>query len=177
MKQLILITLIGVSLSCNSNQESRNSSAANGNAVPVRTVEAVTPNQNSNIQTPSDPGIALFRSSVGKTADDIHLWENKEITARLEKLLGPDYADMKKYWQTQSPIEAEQNVLSLTGCEAHNCGDNQYLMYIDTANNNINVFHVKSGKMKEYKEKGVIVLPSRLAKDFENMTENANITK
>ncbi len=177
MKYAIAIVLLAASLSCNLTSETKKSAGSTNNSTTVKPAATISPAQSTNTTASNDTGLDFLKASVGKTADDIQLFDNKALAPRLEKLLGPDYAAMKKYWQTQSPIDAEQNVLALTGCEAHNCGDNQYLMYIDTTNNNINVFHVKNGKMKEFKEKGAIVLPGRLAKDFENMTENANITK
>lgn len=177
MKYFSIILMIGLLLACNLSKQDSNSSVANGNSATVKPDEAPKTHEIEPTRTPSDASLDTLRASVGKTADDIQLWDNKELATRLEKLLGPDFAVMKKYWQTQTPIEAEGDVLSLGGCEAHNCGNNQYLMYIDTANNNINVFHFKNGKMKAYMEKGEIALPSGFAKYFDELKENTETTK
>ena len=138
--------------------------AANTAATPTPVAANTTP--------VVDASLDLLKRSVGKTAAEIGLWENDAITARLE-----NYPAMKQNWQTQTPIEAEGSVLSLTGCENNNCGDNQYLMYVDTAANNINVYRFKDGKMKTYTEKGEIKLPQGLAKDLETTKQNAETSK
>ena len=167
-----LAALLAVSAGCNS------TSAPNAaNSTPAANSVATATPIASGTAPAGDAGLDLLKRSVGKTAAEIGLWENNEITARLEKLLGADYAAMKQNWQTQTPIEAEGSVLSLTGCENNNCGGNQYLMYVDTANNNINVYRFKDGKMKTYSEKGAIELPKGLAKDLETTKQNAETSK
>ncbi|MCC7307975.1 MAG: hypothetical protein IT173_10435 [Acidobacteria bacterium] len=166
----LAVLLTAAACSSTSAPNTANSShAANTAATPTPVAASTTP--------VVDASLDLLKRSVGKTAAEIGLWENDAITARLEKLLGADYPAMKQTWQTQTPIEAEGSVLSLTGCENNNCGDNQYLMYIDTVNNNINVYRFKDGKMKTYTEKGEIKLPQGLAKDLETTMQNAETSK
>jgi hypothetical protein len=86
--------------------------------------------------------------------------------------MGADYAAMKKFWGTESPIKADGDVLMMSGCEPHNCGDNQYVMFIDTARDNINVVHIKNGVAKDYKEKGDIPLPKQFADDLSTLRPN-----
>lgn len=118
-------------------------------------------------------GLASLKASDGKMATDIGLWENKDVAPRLEKLMGSDFADLKKYWNTQTAIAVEGDILKLTGCEAHNCGPNQYVMFIDTAKDNINVYHFKDGKEKAYKEKGDITLPKGFADELATFRSNS----
>jgi len=120
---------------------------------------------------PASP-LSSLKASVGKTAVDIKLWDNKDVGPRLEKLLGADYATMKKFWGTESPIRADGDVLMMTGCEPHNCGDNQYVMFIDTAGDNINVVHIMNGIPKDYKEKGDITLPKQFADELASLKPN-----
>ena len=124
--------------------------------------------------TPVAPASTLssLKASAGKTAVDINLWDNKDVGPRLEKLMGADYATMKKFWGTESPIKADGDVLMMSGCEPHNCGDNQYVMFIDTARDNINVVHIKNGGAKDYKEKGDIPLPKQFADDLSTLRPN-----
>ncbi|MCC6329521.1 MAG: hypothetical protein IT174_13480 [Acidobacteria bacterium] len=167
---VLAVLLAAAACSPTSTPKSANSTpAANTAATPTPVAANTTP--------VDDASLDLLKRSVGKTAAEIGLWENDAITARLEKLLGADYPAMKQNWQTQTPIEAEGSVLSLTGCENNNCGDNQYLMYVDTAANNINVYRFKDGKMKTYTEKGEIKLPQSLAKDLETTKQNAQTSK
>ena len=95
-----------------------------------------------------------------------------DVGPRLEKLMGADYATMKKFWGTESPIKADGDVLMMSGCEPHNCGDNQYIMFIDTAKDNINVVHIKNGVAKDYKEKGDITLPKQFADELSELRPN-----
>lgn len=178
MKKTIFVALLAASVACNSTIENKNSADTGNKTATANTTPPTTATSaNSNAAHTADAGLNLLKSSVGKTASDIRLWENKEISGRLEKLLGADYAALKKYWQTQTPIQAEENVLSLSGCEDNNCGGNQWVMFADTASDNINVHHFKNGAMKTYREKGEIALPKGLAKDFETIKENAGLKK
>jgi hypothetical protein len=86
--------------------------------------------------------------------------------------MGADYATMKKFWGTESPIKSDGDVLMMSGCEPHNCGDNQYVMFIDTAKDNINVVHIKNGVAKDYKEKGDIALPKQFADELSTLKPN-----
>lgn len=152
---------------------------ANNAANKTNTVNTATPSpanmaNASNAAAPAT-GLSSLKASVGKTAFDIKLWENKDVNPRLEKLLGADYAAMKKYWNTETPIEAEGDVLMLTGCERHNCGDNQYVIFIDIAKDNINAHHFLKDTLKSYKEKGEITLPKGFADEFASMKSSSAI--
>lgn len=156
-------TTVSSSVANKPNTNANANSAANTGASNAAT---------SNTSTGTTSSLKSLNASVGKTASDIKLWENKDVNPRLEKLLGPDYANMKKFWNTESPISAEGDVLMMSGCEQHNCGDNQYVMFIDTSNDNINVVHIKNGKTKDYKEKGDISLPKRFADELDARKQN-----
>jgi hypothetical protein len=149
---------------------------------PANTTNTNSPKSTApNSSTPADApktavtpasSLSSLKASVGKTAVDINLWDNKDVGPRLEKLMGTDYATMKKFWGTESPIKADGDVLMMTGCEPHNCGDNQYVMFIDTAGDNINVVHINKGVAKDYKEKGDITLPKQFAEELSMLKPN-----
>jgi len=122
---------------------------------------------------PNDTSAGLMSLATlnGQYPADVALLDNPLLKTRLEALLGDDYADFRKYWNTETPIVIEDNVLSTTGCEQHNCGGNQYVLQIDLNKNNINVYHFGKG-IKSYKEKGTITLPKGLSKEFEAMLGN-----
>ena len=151
------------------NSKTLNTSSSPNNSRPTTMSSPI------NTATKTENSLVSLKSSKDKTASQIKLWQNKDVSGRLEKLMGADYATMKKFWNVETPLEVEENVLMLTGCEQHNCGDNQYLIYIDTANDNINVFHVGEGKLKPYKEKGEIKLPKNFAKDFDTTKSNLDL--
>ena len=50
--------------------------------------------------------------------------------------------------------------------EAHNCGGNEYYIYVDLNSGNVNVYHIKDGRTKTYFEQSKISLPSKFADDM-----------
>jgi hypothetical protein len=114
--------------------------------------------------TPAAPSLVTFlKKSVGKYPYEIKLMENPELKSRLKKLLGKDYAAMDENFDVQAPLEVMNDVLMTTGCEAHNCGANQYLLFVDLKSDNINVFHITDDETKHYFEHGEIRLPKKFA--------------
>ena len=83
------------------------------------------------------------------------------------KLLGKDYADFKANFSVQSPIEIEGDVFKSGACQAHNCGNN-YFLFVDLKNDNINVFHIDDTVKKHYFEKSEIKLPAKFATALAN---------
>ncbi len=166
-KVLFIACITAFAIACGgpantTNTNSTNSPASNS-STPANTAKTAV--------APASP-LSSLKASAGKTAVDIKLWDNKDVGPRLEKLMGADYATMKKFWGTESPIKADGDVLMMSGCEPHNCGPNQYVMFIDTANDNINVVHINKGVAKDYKEKGDITLPKEFADELATLKPN-----
>ncbi|NOT49031.1 MAG: hypothetical protein HOP17_14925 [Acidobacteria bacterium] len=90
------------------------------------------------------------REIVGKTVTESKLWQNKAFDRELRKLMGPDYATMKKFWNTETPIRKFGDFLMMTGCEQQNCIDNQYVIFIDLGDGRINVIHISKDAVKEW---------------------------
>jgi len=160
-KALLIACIAGFAIACCAPANTTNTNSPNSTASNSRPPATVS-------NTPAAPvsPLSSLKSSAGKTAVDINLWDNKDVGPRLEKLMGADFATMKKFWGTESPITAEGDVLMMSGCEPHNCGPNQYVIFIDTAKDNINVVHIKNGVAKDYKEKGDISLPKQFADEL-----------
>lgn len=166
-KVLLMAGITAFAMACGGPANTTNTNSPNSTAANSSTPANVS-------STPVAPASSLssLKASVGKTAVDIKLWDNKDVGPRLEKLMGADYAAMKKFWGTESPIKADGDVLMMSGCEPHNCGDNQYVMFIDTAKDNINVVHIHKGVAKDYKEKGDITLPKQFADELAMLKGN-----
>lgn len=132
-------------------------------------VNKISPTENrpANSAPKTENTLVSLKKMKDKTASDIKLWSKPEVSQRLEKLMGKDYQTMKKFWGVETPMEVEGDILRLTGCEAHNCGSNQYIIFIDTANDNINVHHILEQSLKSYNEKGEIKLPKKFAEEFQ----------
>jgi hypothetical protein len=114
----------------------------------------------------------LFRPSVGKTANEINLWQNKEVDTRLTKLMGADYATMKEQWNTETPIRKHGSFFMLTGCEQHNCTENQYVIFVHDAAGKMNVLYIGKGETKEWNEYEEFVLPPPFAEELAAMKAN-----
>src|SRR5213075_2187009 len=128
MRKVLLIACVSALASaCGAPANKTNTNSPNATAS-----NSSTPTKMSKTaEAPASP-LSSLKASVGKTAVDINLWDNKDVAPRLEKLMGEDYATMKKFWGTESPIKADGDVLMMSGCEPHNCGPNEYVMFIDT---------------------------------------------
>ena len=160
-KALLIACIAAFAIACGAPANTTNTNSPKSTAST-----SSTPISGSSTPVPPASPLSSLKASVGKTAVDINLWDNKDVGPRLEKLMGADYAVMKKFWGTESPITADGDVLMMTGCEPHNCGPNQYVIFIDTAKDNINVVHIKNGVAKDYKEKGDITLPKQFADEL-----------
>lgn len=111
----------------------------------------------------------------GQYPSDVQLFDDQELNNRIRLLLGEDYANFRKFWQTETPILMEDEVLFTTGCEQHNCAANQYILQIDLKHDNVNIFHIGSD-FKSYAEKGPIHLPPGLAKEFLIIKGNTTVS-
>lgn len=117
--------------------------------------------------TPAAPTfIPTLKKAVGKYPSDIKLLEIAEINARLKRLLGKDFADMKTNFNVEIPNELQGDIFKAEACQAHNCGSNRYMIFFDLKNDNINVFHVEDEVPKTFFEHGEIKLPTKFAADL-----------
>lgn len=172
MKKLALLCAclaIACGSSSNNNATRVNSAVAKTNvSVANSTPYSLTENAYT---TASNSSLGrLLRPNVGKTVSEIKLWQNNEIDERLQKLMGEEYAEMKKSWNVETPIKKFGDFLMMTGCQQHNCADNRYVIFADTSlDNNINVVHVKNGTLKEWDEDGAIKPPPPFADELASM--------
>ena len=101
---------------------------------------------------PITSDLADLAAYTGRYPNEVALLKNVRLKPRLQQLLGKDYELMIKYWNTETPISVENNIISTTGCEQHNCANNDYTLSIDLPNDKISVFHTRNGKVKKYAE-------------------------
>lgn len=157
MKLLILTTvvaLLGISCASPANNSGVNRVAAvnvnaNSNAY-LRSENAYTFAQISDLAYDLSPSGKAASEIVGKTVSASKLWQKKKFDERLRELMGPDYATMRKFWNTETPIKKFGDFLMMTGCEQHNCSDNQYVIFIDLGDGRINVIHISKDTIREW---------------------------
>lgn len=151
----------------NSSVSKSNVNAANKIAYS-QTENAYTFAQNSDFARDLTPSGKEAREIVGKTVTEARLWQNKTFVGQLRQLMGPDYADMKKFWNVETPIKKFGDFLMMTGCEQHNCGDNQYVIFIDLGAGTIGVVHIGKDRTREWKD-GDIDLPPPFVDELNNL--------
>ncbi|MEP7075644.1 MAG: hypothetical protein ABI878_07505 [Acidobacteriota bacterium] len=158
------IVLAAAVLGCNlSNQKPENSNSVDSTRPTPTATSSPSPTPTA---TPKPTIGATLKKSVGKYPYEIKLLDNAELKARLQKLMGKDFADMKQFWNVETPLEGSGKVLKASGCEQHNCGSNMYVLFIDLDTDNINVYHT-GDQHNTYFEKGRIKLPPKYAADVE----------
>lgn len=171
MKNIAILAVLGLSvLGCNLSNLVKSAGSADPNSTQTsptpKAAASPSPKPEPEATAEKPAFIAILKKSAGKYPSDIKLIENAEIKSRLQKLLGKDWPDMKAKFDVEMPNEIEDNIFKGEACEAHNCGDNRYIIYVDLGDGNINVFHIESGKTKKYLENGEIELPEKFAKDL-----------
>jgi hypothetical protein len=128
----------------------------------------------SAIINPSD----TLNNLVDKSVIGTHLLTESTLSPRLKTLLGTDYDQMVKYWNTETPFIKEGDILHASGCKQHDCNTYSYDLYIDTKNNKINVYRFSQSKLTLFAEDDYrIVLKDSLLQDLNTKKLNANIPK
>ncbi|MCQ9636930.1 hypothetical protein MP477_18410 [Chryseobacterium sp. WG23] len=113
----------------------------------------------SQATTPTDN---IITKNVGKYPHDIKLFEDKNLTERLKKVVGPQYDEMVKFFNVESPIVSENGIYKLNGCKQHDCPGYSTSIYYDAKNDNLNVAIDKNGKVSDFAEKGKITVSETL---------------
>lgn len=171
MKNILpMIVLVAAVLGCDISKLTNSSNGGGANsAKPTPTAESKpSPTASPTAEATPDKAELLdtLKKSKGKYPADIKLLDLGALNARLQKLLGKDFAAMKKNWNVETPMEVEGGVFMASGCEAHNCSSNHYLLFVDLNNDNINVFHLEDSGTKHYFESGEIKLPLKFADEL-----------
>lgn len=111
----------------------------------------------------------------GKYAKQEKLFETDPLASRLKALNGLNYEVFMAFWNTETPVKIENNVVHMSGCKQHACSESAYDFFMDLENDNINIYHFRNNTMRIYQEKGWIDLPPTLASEIEIKKSNAQI--
>lgn len=88
--------------------------------------------ENSSAQQNEEQNLDFLKKYDGKYADEVHLFEKKIFSERLEKLIGTEsFKLIKDDWTTLMPMEYAKNIFSAEGCKPHDCGPNNYIIVYD----------------------------------------------
>lgn len=160
---LAAFTIVVMCCGISKNVKTAGFNFSNAALSPSATPRSIPPESKAGQMPVPEAFIGLLAKSAGKYPADIKLIENPKIRNRLKKLLGKDFADLRSNWNVEMPIEISGDVFKAEACEAHNCGANRYIIFVDLKSANFNVFHVLDNVPKTYFEKGEIDLPSKFA--------------
>ncbi|MXO07199.1 hypothetical protein [Flavobacterium sp. HBTb2-11-1] len=127
--------------------------------------------------TTINPNDTLY-NLVDKSVVGTQFLTKSSLASRLKKLLGSDYDQMVKKWNTETPFEKQDNILHAWGCKQHDCGTYSYDLYIDVKNNKINVYKFSESKLTIFKEDNFeIAIKGNFLKDLNIKKENTEIKK
>ncbi len=177
MKWLVLLTFCAsFAISCGSpasntavNRSADVNSQANANDYS-RSENAYTFAQNSTFTRDLTPSGKAAREIVGKTVTESKLWQNKVFSEQLRKLMGSDYATMKKFWNVETPIKKFGDFLMMTGCERQNCVNNRYVIFIDLGTGDTNVIHIGNDGTREWRVYEKIQLPPPFEEELKRIS-------
>lgn len=123
----------------------------------------------STVLNPTDSLYTLVDKSVIGT----QFLTKSSLAPRLKTLLGNDYDEMVKNWNTETPFEKQENILHAWGCKQHDCNSFSFDLYIDVKNNKINVYKFAESKLTVFKEDNFdIEIKDNFLKDLNIKKEN-----
>jgi len=126
----------------------------------------------SAVINPSD----TLNDLVDKSVIGTQFLTKSSLAPRLKKLLGADYDQMVKYWNTETPFEKQENILHAWGCKQHDCSTYSYDLFIDVKNNKINVYKFEKSKLTIFKEDDFeIEIKDNFLKDLNVKKENVKV--
>lgn len=113
---------------------------------------------------------------VSKSVIGTQFLTKSSLAPRLKTLLGADYDQLVKDWNTETPFEKQGNILHAWGCKQHDCTTYSYDLFIDVKNNKINVYKFSESKLTVFKEDNFeIEIKDAFLKDLNTKKENAAI--
>ncbi|MFH6995970.1 hypothetical protein [Flavobacterium sp. FlaQc-48] len=119
-----------------------------------------------------------LQNLVDKSVIGTHLLTKSSLAPRLKTLLGKDYDEMVKNWNTETPFTKEGDVLHASGCKQYDCTNYSYDLYIDSKANKINVYKFSASKLDVFTEDNFrIELKDSLLQELNTKKINANIPK
>ncbi len=170
MKKSWIFTLLCISLvafaACNS--KAKRADIVEEEGVMIMDIDTVTPADTASL--------SFITEWVGKYPQEVNLFGLNVLSDRLKQLMGMQYDSMMANWNTETPIEVEDSIIHTSGCKAHDCPADDYELYIDLADNNINVYNLRNDSLQIYAEQDTIALPTKMKANLRVILSNANIT-
>lgn len=131
--------------------------------------------------TPENTGLTnhalmFLGEEKGNYPSAFGMLQNEELKSRLSELMKKESDELFEFWNVETPLEVENNIVYTSGCQQHNCPLHHYVLVVNLALNSINVYAFENNQLKLYTEKGVLELPEKFAKSIEIQKSNAGVT-
>lgn len=147
--------------------------------VLVLLITACSGEKNKSTQVKGETNFALhfLREAKGQYPSVSGLFENEELKSRMQVLMAEEYDSLSTFWNVETPIKIEDNVMISSGCEQHNCPNHMYYLVVNLESYSINIYAFKQNYLTLYTEDDVIPLPSIFSKDLDTIKKNAKVRK
>ncbi len=155
---VLLFACASIAVACGTPAVNKSGSSAKTNVNAVNSM-AYSQMENTYSLAQADVDIYPLKESVGRTASEMNLWQNKNVVRRLRNLMGANFATMVKFWNTETPLKKFGDVLMLTGCERDNCSGNRYVIFLSTSEGLLSVVHIGKDTIREWKTRDTLDLP------------------
>ncbi|MBK9734458.1 MAG: hypothetical protein IPO92_05600 [Saprospiraceae bacterium] len=113
---------------------------------------------------------------VGKLPKEIDLFQKYGLYARIEKIMGKDFAEFKAEWNEETPLQKDGEIMYTTGCKAGACKSNKYILVLDISQNSINVHNYKYDHGRSFEEDHTIIgMPYKMADEFDKIRKEQGL--
>jgi Domain of unknown function (DUF4359) len=111
---------------------------------------------NSESTDRSDTSLNFLKDMNGKHTFHVKLFDNPSFSNRVKKIIGSRFEFLKETWAVEPPMEFVNNVFSATGCQEHNCPENNFVIVYDFTTDVMSVGIHEAWKITTYSENGII---------------------
>ncbi len=120
-------------------------------------------------------GLSFLFSLEGKYPTQQNVFQQETMVNRLKAIDGLNYENLLTFWNTETPIEIQDDVVHMSGCKQHDCPSNAYDFFYDKKTDNINVYYFRNNSLRIFSEKGRLELPGLFKDEIEIKKSNARI--
>lgn len=112
-------------------------------------------------EAPMATELTYLNDHVGQYPSDSDFWTSEPLASRLQTLLGEDYDVFVEHMAVAGPVAEEEGMIYVMGNKKDRRGIDSAVFVADVANDNLKVWILNEGDVREFVEKDMFVkLPS-----------------
>lgn len=119
--------------------------------------------------------LELLQSYSNSYPQVIGLFQNDWLNERIKNLMGDDYRFFQVYWNVETPIAIQNQVLICSGCKQHDCPTHHFYLVVDLKHDKLNVYYFATNRLIIYAQNNIISLPSPFKREIEVVKRNAGV--